>query len=247
MGRFLNYRERLYWELFDADFVSQGNANVQAHRSVFGATNQSRFMLSNMQVASQLPSSNTAAVLAMGYTPLFYTIRNLIQLVPPPNSLPNRGNSGVSMTAGDVQWNRETWELFRKQCLVTFNIDVKPVWTGHVDQLPAGGGTYGAVAVSCCEGTGLDIGQLIQNNGMPTPDALKRFAKPIIISSQQSFNVTLNNAVQNTPGGTVPPDSLNWLNAGNPGTGPGSTVPPNGIDYKAAFVHLYILMLRDVL
>lgn len=244
MGRFLNYRERLYWELFDADFVTQGTTAgvavgaIPAQRSAFGAQNQSRFMLSNMQVASQLPSSNTAAVLAMGYTPLFYTIRNLAAAV---SSLPARGNAGVSMTAGDVQWNRETWELFRKQCLVTFRIDVKPVWSGHVDQLPAGGGTYGALALGANSGTDNDIGQIIQNNGMPTPDALKRFAKPIIISSQQSFGVDLVNAVQATQGGVAPPDALNWLNAPNP------SAAPNGIDYKAGFVHLYILMLRDVL
>lgn len=233
MGRFLNYRERLYWELFDADFVSQGNAGVAAHRSVFGGRNQSNHMLSNMQVASQLPSANTAAVLAMGYTPIFYTIRNT-----PPAAGAVRPNPGTSMTAGDVQWNRETFELFRKQCLVTFNIDVKPVLQCHVDQLPAGGGPAGAVALGHDGSTETHIGQLIQTNGLPTPDALKRFAKPIIISSQQSFNVTLANAVQATTGGIVAPDSLNWLNAGN---------PTPGIDYKAAFVHLYVLMLRDVL
>lgn len=236
MGRFLNYRERLYWELFDADFVSTGNATVAATRALFGGRNQSNFMLSNMQVASQLPSANTAAVLAMGYTAIFYTIRNT------PNAAGVARAAGISMTAGDVQWNRETWELFRKQCLVTFNIDVKPVFTCHPDQIPAGGGTYGQSALGGNSGTSDDIGQLFQNNGVPTPDALKRFAKPIIISSQQSFNVTLTNAVQATTGGTVPPDSLNWLNAGNP-----SNAATQPVDYKAGFVHLYTLMLRDVL
>lgn len=234
MGRILNLKERLYWEIWDTDFSGTGNLGVNAQRTLFSGNRVGNTHLTNMQVSGQLASANTAAVLALGYTTVFYTLKQASVTVVARTTV-------VSQSAADVQWNRETQELFLNQCLLTFNIDVKPVWTGLVRQAPAGHGSWGDLSVSSAGASGQsDIGNLFQSNGEPTPDALLRFAKPIIISCQQAFSVTATNAVQNVMGanGVAALNALDYLNSANP------TV---GSDYKFGCVHLYTLLLRDVL
>lgn len=241
MARILGTKERIYWELYDTDFCGVGNVAVATERFLFQSQNQGRIFLTNLSTPSQLPSDNTGVVLAMGYTFISYTCRfttTAARDTSPPTLNP------TEMAASDVQFHREMWELFRKQTLLSLRIGEKVMWSGWVDNAPAGQGTDGAVAVASAGASGQsDIGQFIQNNGSPCPDCLLRFAKPAIISCRQQFQVEVKNGVQATQNANTPPDVLDYLNAASEGTDT-TRVPP--LDYKFGAVRLFMILTRDV-
>lgn len=237
MAYICGLKQRIYAELFDTLFQGTGNLGVQQSNELFMRTNAGSH-LTNMTGQGQLASDNTFVILAMAATDIFYTLRNGVD-----GTITRTAASPASMSSEDVQFSMEQYQLLRKQLLLTLMVGEKPEWQGWFDSCPAAQGLDGAVSVSS-SGTsaGLDIGQVVMNNGVPSYDSLLRFAKPAIISPRQQFKVLAQFAVQTTNANATPnvtPNIVDYLNAANVST----TVK----DYKSCTLRLLGTLLRHVL
>ena len=231
MAYICGLKQRIYAELFDTLFQGIGNVAVTPTTEMFMRQSPGNH-LTNMTGQGQLASDNTFVILAVAATDIFITLRNVFTAII--------HTSTTAQTSEDIQWNLEMYQLMRKQLLLTLMVGEKPEVQGTFDSWPAAQGLDGSVSVSS-SGTsaGLDIAQLVVNNGVPSFDSLLRLAKPAIISPRQQFKVLAQFASQATAGATAAPDIQNYLNSASPS----ATV----VDYKSCVVRLLGTLLRHVL
>ncbi len=176
MARLRDVRERVHQPFYDSLTRGIGIGTVGNLTQLFGNANVGQRGLTNLQVAGQLASDQTYILKAVRCVLWFQSLADP-EFNAAFGALPALANAtGTNSRAEDL------YMLCAYGANFALNVGSKPMLTGPLWYIPAGGGVTGFTTEST---------RHVISNGMASHQSILKLAKDIPIAARQNFNVAI--------------------------------------------------------